>query len=132
MDYVADYPECGTCQKTFPAGVRARDNHCRSTGHDWPLYECESCGDTFRSPASRLQHMEALNHFESDSRDYFAYDITCDVECNLCYDTFPDDDERVEHEHDDHFYCHDCKRQFQNRNNLRMVRWHEPPISPTF
>lgn len=127
---MADYPACGSCQKTFPAGVRARDNHCRSTGHDWPVYECDTCGDVFGSRASRLQHMQALDHFDYDVVSGNVYGSEDDVECNRCYDTFPNDEERVEHEHDEHLYCHDCDRDFQSHNNLRMVVTRPPTSQP--
>lgn len=38
-----------------------------------------------------------------------------------CPETWPSEEERVQHEHDDHLYCYDCDRTFMNSNNLRMV-----------
>ncbi|KAH6654056.1 hypothetical protein BKA67DRAFT_564050 [Truncatella angustata] len=101
----SDY-ECGSCHKTFEAGWQARENHLRSTGHHAPTFECDSCPSHFRSETARFQHMDALNHFE--------------WECSLCNETWPTDEQRVEHEHDDHNYCSECEKTFANRNNLKM------------
>lgn len=38
-----------------------------------------------------------------------------------CIETWPSEEERVQHEHDNHLYCYDCNRTFMNSNNLRMV-----------
>ncbi|KAF2964691.1 hypothetical protein GQX73_g8876 [Xylaria multiplex] len=98
--------ECGTCHKVFEAGWRARDNHLRSTGHRAPAFECDCCARYFGSETARFQHMEALNHFK--------------WECSVCPETWPTDNQRIEHEHDDHNYCSECQKTFANRNNLKM------------
>ncbi|KAM4058336.1 zinc-finger double-stranded RNA-binding domain-containing protein [Hirsutella rhossiliensis] len=100
------YFECGTCDKAFPAGLRARDKHCRSTGHSPPNLECDTCHRWFWSERARQQHMDALDH------RVFS--------CSVCSETWPSQDACTEHEHDDHLYCADCDRYFQSDNNLRM------------
>ncbi|KAM3453537.1 hypothetical protein MY5147_007306 [Beauveria neobassiana] len=73
----------------------------------WQLrYECQDCGREFNTERAMRQHKDAKNH-----RPF---------ECHVCYDTFWDEEDREEHEHDDHNYCADCDRHFQNFNNLRM------------
>ncbi|ROW13248.1 hypothetical protein VPNG_04825 [Cytospora leucostoma] len=100
------YYECGSCDREFPAGLHARENHCRSTGHARPRFECDSCCRWFNSEKARWQHMSDTNHF--------AY------ECSQCNETYPTTEEVTEHEIDDHYYCADCDRFFMNRNNIRM------------
>lgn len=74
----------------------------------WQLrYECQDCGREFNTERAMMQHKDAKNH-----RPF---------ECHVCYDTFWDEEDREEHEHDDHHYCADCDRHFQSFNNLRMV-----------
>lgn len=46
------------------------------------------------------------------------FDIICQF--GDCPETWPTDEQRVQHEHDDHLYCADCDRTFINSNNLRM------------
>ncbi|KAK4112878.1 hypothetical protein N656DRAFT_731338 [Canariomyces notabilis] len=101
MDY-----ECGTCGKVFPAGWRARENHCRATGHEPPDFECERCPRWFRSWQACFQHMSAKNHFA--------------LECHICDETWPTEEDRTTHENEDHYYCADCDRNFRNYNNLKM------------
>ncbi|KAF1734773.1 Zinc finger and BTB domain-containing protein 17 [Beauveria bassiana] len=73
----------------------------------WKLrYECQDCGREFNTERAMMQHKDAKNH-----RPF---------ECHVCYDTFWDEEDREEHEHDDHHYCADCDRHFQSFNNLRM------------
>ncbi|KAK4124525.1 hypothetical protein N657DRAFT_644765 [Parathielavia appendiculata] len=71
--------ECGDCGRAFPAGWRARDQHCEATGHSRPEYECDICDAYFDSEYSRRQHMIQ-----------------------------------------DHLYCCDCDRYFQNFNNIKQ------------
>ncbi|KAI0008992.1 hypothetical protein F4779DRAFT_628130 [Xylariaceae sp. FL0662B] len=98
--------ECGTCGKVFKAGWQARENHICSTGHRAPAFECDRCPRYFDSERARLQHMEALNHFE--------------WECSICDETWPTDHRRIQHEHEDHNYCGECQKTFMNHNNLKM------------
>ncbi|KAM4061858.1 putative zinc finger protein [Hirsutella rhossiliensis] len=102
--------ECGTCGKTFPAGWRARDNHCNSTGHSRPSFECDVCPRWFGSQQACNQHMRDTGHWQTVER----------YECACCYDTWPTEEQCTEHEHQDHNYCAECNRTFQNFNNLTM------------
>ncbi|ROW09438.1 hypothetical protein VMCG_02207 [Cytospora schulzeri] len=99
-------PECGSCGKVFPAGFQARENHCRSTGHSPPTFECDRCHRWFNSENARWQHMDSLNHFAH--------------ECSQCDETYPTEEEVEEHEIDDHYYCANCDRTFMNYNNIKM------------
>lgn len=60
---VVDDFMCGTCGKVFPAGWRARDQHCDALGHQPPAFECDTCPRYFRTEHARYQHMEACGHF---------------------------------------------------------------------
>ncbi|KAK5994365.1 Zinc finger Xfin-like protein [Cladobotryum mycophilum] len=102
--------ECGTCRKEFPAGRKARDNHCRATGHSPPDFECAGCERWFHSQRACDQHMDAKGHWP----DQWPF------ECNCCYETWRTEKQRVEHEHEVHNYCADCNREFQSYNNLKM------------
>ncbi|KAB5540315.1 hypothetical protein GE09DRAFT_1245347 [Coniochaeta sp. 2T2.1] len=97
---------CGTCWKTFPAGWKARDNHCDATGHQIPRFECDRCERYFASESAREAHMWAKNHF--------------DLECNICDETWPNEEDVKEHEVEEHFYCADCDRTFMNLNNIQQ------------
>ncbi|KAK0732129.1 hypothetical protein B0H67DRAFT_94285 [Lasiosphaeris hirsuta] len=124
--------ECGTCRKAFPAGSRARDNHCRSTGHEWPDLECNTCDRCFGSENARLQHMRHLNHFggqqqeeeddddDDDDDDDNDDDEEEDEECFVCMHSSPTEEDIKNHEVIVHHYCRDCNRQFENHNNIRM------------
>lgn len=99
--------ECGSCGKEFPAGFQARENHCHSTGHAPPRFECDSCHRWFNSEDARWQHMNSLNHFEH--------------ECSQCNETYPTSEELKQHEIDYHYYCADCDRAFKDHNSIKMV-----------
>jgi DNA-directed RNA polymerase subunit RPC12/RpoP len=60
--YDEDYA-CGTCWKTFAAGVNARDMHCNATVHRFSAFECDRCPRYFNSQAALEDHMWAKNHF---------------------------------------------------------------------
>lgn len=162
MVVINDYT-CGTCLRTFPAGWKARENHCDATGHMRPTFECDSCARFFGSEKAQWQHMDACNHFawdcrfcnetwptedrrdehEQDEHGHFDCD-RCDRffgsegarwqhmeacnhfawECRFCYETWPTEDRREEHEQDEHeyFFCEDCDRQFNNFNSLQQHR----------
>jgi uncharacterized C2H2 Zn-finger protein len=114
--------ECGDCGKAFPAGWRARNQHCDATGHSPPGYECDTCDAYFSSDQARWQHMRAKGHFhqnESSSGDDGCYGYW---ECDRCDDTFDTEAEYSEHMVDDHLYCQDCDRSFMNHNNIKQVR----------
>ncbi|KAK1752702.1 hypothetical protein QBC47DRAFT_389129 [Echria macrotheca] len=128
--------ECGTCEKAFPAGWRARDNHCNATGHHRPNYECDTCPRWFHCQSACDQHMRAKNHFvhsdnysdnnnDSVSDDCYTYNP---YECRRCYDRFPSDQDRIDHEAEDHRFCNDCDRFFCSGSaakNHRQSRVHQ-------
>ncbi|KAI5924862.1 hypothetical protein F4810DRAFT_709053 [Camillea tinctor] len=98
--------ECGTCWKSFGGGWRAREQHLRSTGHRAPAFECDTCARHFGSETARWQHMNDLNHFSH--------------ECSICDETWPTEEQQIDHEHHEHNFCGECSRTFQNYNNLKM------------
>jgi hypothetical protein len=112
--------ECGDCGKVFPAGWRARDQHCEATGHSRPEYECDTCDAYFGSEYARRQHMTAKGHFydNSSSDSYRASSWDC-PQCDDCFDT---EEECDEHMVEDHLYCCECDRFFMNYNNIKQVR----------
>ncbi|KAM4054416.1 putative zinc finger protein [Hirsutella rhossiliensis] len=56
------------------------------------------------------QHMRDTGHWQTVER----------YECACCYDTWQTEERRTEHEHQDHNYCAECNRTFQNFNNLTI------------
>src|SRR5690242_19099689 len=68
--------ECGDCYKAFPAGWRARDQHCNMTGHCRPAFECDTCHADFGSEQDGGQHMSVMGHF-CDHYDRSRYDDRC-------------------------------------------------------
>ena len=113
--------ECGDCSKAFPAGWRARNQHCDATGHNPPEYECDTCDAYFSSDHARWQHMRAKGHFSQDESssddDCYGY-----WECSRCDDTFVTEEDCKEHMVDDHLYCRDCDRLFVSHNNIKQAR----------
>lgn len=109
----AECYECYTCEKAFPAGWQARENHCRATGHSAPPFECDTCPRYFGSQRACNDHMNTLDHFADDSDDSY--------ECDICDETWPSEEDLTEHEIRDHYYCDECDRTFQSYNNIRAV-----------
>ncbi|KAK1990327.1 hypothetical protein LX36DRAFT_648018 [Colletotrichum falcatum] len=105
----------GTCWQQFPAGWQSREQHINATGHEMPLYECDTCDRFFGSSQAVEQHMNALGHWASDV-SYNAPLFMCD-DCAVC---FTDEEDLREHEVQEHYYCEPCDRYFQNHNNIRM------------
>ncbi|KAK4153987.1 hypothetical protein C8A00DRAFT_43171 [Chaetomidium leptoderma] len=120
--------ECGDCGKAFPAGWKARDQHCNMTGHDLPEFECDTCDAYFGSEKARRQHMSAKGHFSNQydsssnggSSNYGYYDDDQDWECALCDFCFGTEDGCNQHMVEDHLYCNDCDRSFMNYNNIKQ------------
>ena len=100
------YFECGTCTRAFPAGWKARDQHLDATGHRSPEFECDTCYRFFNSDQARWQHMNAVNHFKH--------------ECLICKETWPTEEQLTRHEQEDHHYCKECQKRFQNSNAIKM------------
>ncbi|KAK4182043.1 hypothetical protein QBC35DRAFT_510683 [Podospora australis] len=105
--------ECGTCGKVFPAGWQARENHCNSTGHEPPEFECFVCDEYFDDNWDCSEHMRDSNHLPNEYS-----------ECTFreCIEVFWDDEDAVDHEVHDHWYCGDCKRDFQDLNSIKQHR----------
>lgn len=114
----AECYECYTCEKAFPAGWQARENHCRATGHSAPPFECDTCPRYFGSQRACNDHMNTLGHFADDSDDSY--------ECDICDETWPSEEDLMEHEIRDHYYCDECDRTFQSYNNIRAVSLTRP------
>jgi hypothetical protein len=119
---------CGTCGKEFWAGWKARDNHCRSTGHRAPKFECDTCDRCFSSEQARLNYMDAKNHHFND--DYASSEYTSDSSeegceewyCAMCTAYFDTEEECQDHEVQEHFYCCKCERSFVSYNGIKNVR----------
>lgn len=73
----------------------------------YPISNATPATGWFNNQQACDQHMNALNHFA--------------CECRVCDETWPTEQERINHETDEHYYCDDCDRWFQNANNARMV-----------
>ncbi|OTA69524.1 putative zinc finger protein [Hypoxylon sp. EC38] len=71
-------------------------------------WECGDCYRTFATWRSREQHVDALGH------------TPIDVYCSCCNCPSPNVQALREHMMESHHYCHDCKREFMNANNLKM------------
>ncbi|KAI1093518.1 hypothetical protein F5B19DRAFT_124203 [Rostrohypoxylon terebratum] len=71
-------------------------------------WACETCPKRFGTYHALTQHARALGH---SARQY---------DCRSCEFTFPNNEERRCHEAEEHSYCTECNRGFQNANNLRM------------
>lgn len=132
---------CGTCNKRFPSGARARDRHCSDLGHAVPAFECDACPRYFKSERARFQHMHASNHFahrcqqcpqtcpslerlqrheENVHQDYWA--------CGECDLVFLAAEDLREHEAEDHWFeCEECEEVWHSRTELdeheRDVHW---------
>lgn len=100
---------CGTCQKGFPSGWRARDAHCAAVHHAPPEFECDICPRYFASSRASFQHMARKNHF--------AY--LCEA-CGLTWPTGPELHEHEEVEHG-HWPCEECGHAF---GSLLAVNMH--------
>ncbi|KAK4034872.1 hypothetical protein C8A01DRAFT_48822 [Parachaetomium inaequale] len=117
--------ECGTCGKEFYAGWQARDNHCRSTGHRAPEFECDTCDRYFASEQSCLQHMDAKNHHFNDDHESSEYSSESSDEsyeewcCDMCSEYFDTEEKCHRHEIVEHFYCSDCGRSFVNYKGIK-------------
>ncbi|KAL2128841.1 hypothetical protein VTI74DRAFT_8573 [Chaetomium olivicolor] len=107
--------ECGTCGKSFPAGCRARDQHCEATGHDIPDFECDTCDAYFGSEHARQQHMRAKGHFYEKEEEE-----TPGWECRRCNNVFWTEQECRDHMVENHLYCADCDRHFMSYNNIKQ------------
>ncbi|KAK7216824.1 hypothetical protein V2G26_004827 [Clonostachys chloroleuca] len=99
--------ECGSCDRLFWAGWKARDQHCSATGHRHPDFECDTCYFIFDNEQTRRRHMDISRHWNDAA-----------VPCNACNSFLPTEQEAKQHEADVHVRCRPCDRDFMNRNNL--------------
>jgi hypothetical protein len=79
---------CGTCEKSFAAGFRAREGHCDRNAHTRPSHECDTCPQFFLTENARQAHMTAMNHF------LFV--------CDFCDLAFQDEEHLGDHGRDAH------------------------------
>ncbi|KAF4974952.1 hypothetical protein FZEAL_8215 [Fusarium zealandicum] len=100
--------ECGTCDRQFLAGWRARDQHCQATGHTPPRFECDVCDEYFCDDEDRVNHMYYNDHWAEDA-----------LECAVCPLKYRGSALR-EHEAQAHLFCSECDRYFQNHNNIQQ------------
>ncbi|KAF2223081.1 Alpha/Beta hydrolase protein [Elsinoe ampelina] len=103
MAYECDY---GNCHRTFTTW-HACEQHMDAKNHWVWTYECDTCSDRFFTERSAEQHMEA--------KDHYRYDYDCE-HCNYAFRTR---EGRDGHEKEDHPYCEECDRYFDNAGNLR-------------
>ncbi|KAF3064255.1 putative zinc finger protein [Daldinia childiae] len=71
-------------------------------------WKCRDCNRSFARYSAREQHLNALDH------------RPLNFECRCCYNVSSSEETRQDHEAEVHFYCHDCDRDFQNYNNIKM------------
>jgi len=83
--YYDEYYECGTCEKEFPAGRHARDEHCRAKRHSPPKFECDTCCRWFGDEKARHQHMSDKNHFYQSGFGSGSYGSVSTVRSPLCF-----------------------------------------------
>ncbi|OTB18064.1 hypothetical protein K445DRAFT_9902 [Daldinia sp. EC12] len=96
---------CGTCWREFTT-LRGREQHMNALCHGIPEHECDTCFRFFNSRSAVENHMNAKNHWFH--------------KCGICSETWPDEEQMKEHEIEDHLYCSDCNRFFNNPNGIKM------------
>ncbi|KAI8960749.1 hypothetical protein F5Y11DRAFT_252827 [Daldinia sp. FL1419] len=69
---------------------------------------CTNCHRTFATWKACSQHAEALGH---EPREF---------ECRKCDNVYCSMEVRRNHEVESHFFCHDCDKEFQSSNNIKM------------
>lgn len=99
MDY---HYYCKDCDQTFPSEASLK-------AHKLTL-SCGLCGERFSTAAEKLQHLHSNHH-------------VCTT-CRLAHLHQADFDQ---HQVDQHFFCKDCDRYFNNRNSIKQVISHPPP-----
>ncbi|KAI0100271.1 hypothetical protein GGR51DRAFT_358644 [Nemania sp. FL0031] len=100
--------ECDACYRTF-GSYRALTQHQVAVGHEEEdpfKFKCQRCSYTFRTQYAADEHMDMNNHYKH--------------RCSCCTTTLPTEAEIKEHEVEDHYWCSDCERGFQNYNNIKM------------
>lgn len=112
MDAYNHWPKCETCSRTFRK-QRFCDQHMNDTSHWASRFRCETYKEKFHDQKAASQHMNALRHW--------APKIPCQTCCQRFY-TAIDAEQHMKSQNHYKSYCRDCDRNFQNENNLKMVR----------
>ncbi|KAF2111719.1 hypothetical protein BDV96DRAFT_176031 [Lophiotrema nucula] len=99
--------DCEVCTRTF-VDCHAARQHMDAIGH----WGCDTCTAEYWSKAASIQHMNAKCHWAPR------------FECEACNADFATQQEARRHmdqlNHWRTHWCSDCKKGFQNENNLRM------------
>lgn len=102
---------CHTCDQSFydEDGLKEHldDYYDHEAAHEYATYGCDTCLAIFNSDAARWQHMNAKGHVGR--------------ECRVCDNKYRSEQGLIEHEVEDHNYCADCDKFFQNTNNIKQV-----------
>ncbi|KAK3496138.1 hypothetical protein B0T13DRAFT_448565 [Neurospora crassa] len=102
---------CHTCDESFydEDGLKEHldDYYGHEAAHEYARYGCDTCLAIFNSAAARWQHMNAKGHVGH--------------ECRVCDNQYRSEQGLIEHEVEDHNYCADCDKIFQNTNNIKQV-----------
>jgi hypothetical protein len=108
---------CGTCWRDFPAGFRAREQHCEALGHLPPEFECDTCPGFFRNERQLTRHMNYRNHWvtpPNSAGDGEPNDGT-GPSCAVCWKQFTSEAGRDRHCYDTghlKFSCPVCRERF--------------------
>lgn len=105
--------ECQTCPRTF-CTQRACDQHMDDKDHWAQTFECEMCPRVFKSQNAADQHIDALRHWRPK--------VPCET-CRKMFHTQNATDQHMRALGHHRNYCEDCHLPFQNKNNLRIVRF---------
>ncbi|KAK1657141.1 hypothetical protein BDP55DRAFT_37974 [Colletotrichum godetiae] len=108
---------CVTRLQTWPSWM-SRDQHVAAKSHQAPEFECDTCDRYCNSRQAIEQHMAALDHWADSSSDELEF--YCDYDS--CSEVLDDEDALREHEVEEHFYCNQCERAFQDLNSIKMHR----------
>jgi len=105
------WPECETCPKTFRT-CASRDQHIYSLDHWAERFECETCNNQYLSQDAAYCHMNEAGHW--------APEFECEV-CSRRFYTQQSADQHMEAKGHYQQYCQSCNIRFQSKNNLKMV-----------
>ncbi|EAA30031.1 hypothetical protein GE21DRAFT_9830 [Neurospora crassa] len=101
---------CYTCNQSFydedDLKEHLDDYYGHEAAHEYAMYGCDTCLAIFTSDAARWQHMNAKGHVGH--------------ECRVCDNQYRSEQGLIEHEVEDHNYCADCDKSFQNTNNIKQ------------
>lgn len=104
--------ECETCDREF-CSQQAAIQHMNALDHWGPRYECDTCSRGFFTESSADQHMDDTGHRQPQ--------FECDT-CNRRFHTQLSTNQHMDAlNHHLRHHCHDCNREFQSENALKMV-----------